>query len=162
MPTNTQVVAGLVLQPVPPDRECIQNLTQALQGAVDFLTVQINTQTIPGSPSGDSIAQQALQVAQLALSTATQALNAIPQTRSDTNLVLPTGDSTIALSWTDALPDTNYAIIGTYIGPAANAAQYYNFRIITGTQTVNGCQLKFENTPANFKFAYVIQAIKSA
>lgn len=162
MPTNSQVVAGLVAQTVPPDRECITNLTQVLQGAVDYLSVIVNTQTIPGSPGGDSIPQQALQVAQLALTTAQQAVAAIPQIRSDTAIALPTGDSTIALSWSDPLPDTNYMVIGTYIGSVANVGTYFCFRIIAGSQTVNGCQLRFENTPANYSFAYLVQAIKSA
>lgn len=162
MPTNSQVVAGLVAQTVPPDRECITNLTQVLQGAVDYLSVIVNTQTIPGSPGGDSIAQQALQVAQLALTTAQQAVAAIPPTRSDQAIALPTGDSTIALSWADPLPDTNYAVIGTYIGAAPSVATYYTYRIIDGTQTTTGVQIRFENTPANFKWTWVVQAIKSA
>lgn len=163
MPVNQQVVSALQKQDVPPDRECqIGSLTQILQGVVDFVTTVTSNSQIPGSPTGDSIAQQALQVANLALSTAQQALAAIPQTRSDTSIALPTGDSIIALSWATPLPDTNYAVIGTYIGSAANAAQYYNFRIIAGTQTVNGCQLKFENTPANFSFAYLVQQIRSS
>lgn len=164
MPTNTMVANALQLQAVPPDRECnIATLSQILQGAVDFLTIASQTQQInDGSSTANSIAQQALQVANLALSTAQAAVAAIPQTRSDVAIALPTGDSTIALSWSDALPDLNYVILGTYIGDTTNVGTYFNFRILTGTKTVNGCQLRFENTPANYSFQYLVQAIRTS
>lgn len=162
MPTNVQVVAALQAQNVPPDRECILNLTQVLQGVVDFVTLAVNTQQIPGSPTGDSVAQQALQVANLALATAQAAQAAVPQTRSNTAIALPTGDSTIALSWTEPLPDLNYMVLGTYIGAVTNVGTYFNFRIVAGSQTVNGCQVHFENTPANYSWAYLVQAIRTS
>ncbi len=162
MPVNTQVVAALQAQTVPPDRECITNLTQVLQGVVDYVTLAVNTQEIPGSPTGDSVAQQALQVANLALATAQAAQAAVPQTRSNAAIPLPTGDSTIALSWTEPLPDLNYMVLGTYIGAVPNVGTYFNFRIIAGSQTVNGCQIRFENTPTNYSWAYLVQAIRTS
>ncbi len=163
MALNQQVLNALQFSgPVPPDRECsIGTLTQILQGAVDFLLLATQTQQVPGSPTGDSIAQQALQVANTALAAAQAAVAAIPATRSDVAIALPTGDSTIALSWTNPMPDDQYVVIGTYIGGTPNVGTYFNFRIIDGTQTVNGVSLRFENTPANYKFQYCVQQVKT-
>jgi len=164
MPTNTTVLNALQFSgPVPPDRECsIGTLTQILQGAVDFLLLATQTQQVPGSPTGDSIAQQALQVANTALAAAQAAVAAIPATRSDVAVALPTGDSTLALSWTEPLADTNYVVLGTYIGSTTNVGTYFNFRVITGTQTINGCQVRFENTPAGYSWQYLVQAVMTS
>ncbi len=164
MPTNTTVLNALQFSgPVPPDRECsIGTLTQILQGAVDFLLLATQTQQVPGSSTGDSIAQQALQVANAALAAAQAAVAAIPPTRSDVAIALPTGDSTIALSWTEPLPDLNYVVLGTYIGGIPNVATYFNFRIIAGSKTLNGCQVRFENTPAGYSWQYLVQAVRTS
>lgn len=159
MPTNTQQVAALQAQQVPPDRECIQNLTSIIQGVVDFVSVVINTQQIPGSPTGDSVAQQALQVANAALAAAQAAVASQPARRSTQPVLQPAGDSVLPIVWTPAMPDTNYAVIVTYYGPNVAAGQYYGARVVDSSRTVNGCQIRLDNTPANTSVSVLIEAL---
>jgi len=159
MPLNSQVVAGLVAQPIPPDRECVVNMTAIAQAMVDFISVIVNTQTIPGAPTGDSIAQQALQVANLALTTAQQALAAIPARRSTPPVLQPAGDSVMPLVWSPAMPDTNYSVTVTYYGPNIAVGVFYAARVVDGSRTVDGCQIRLDNTPANTSVSVVVEAL---
>lgn len=159
MPTNTQVTAALQAQNVPPDRECVQNLTEVIQGVVDFVSIVTTAGETPGSPT-DSIAQQALQVANVALATANQALAATPNKRSSgVPLLISSGDSTLNISWSPAFPNTNYEVRGTYFGTNVPVAAFYAFRIVIGSQTVSGCTLRFDNTPVGSQFAWVVEAL---
>jgi hypothetical protein len=158
MPTNTQQLAGLVAQPVPPDRECVRNLTEILLGVQDFMQVLVNVFQSGGST--DSVAQQALEVANAALATAQQALAATPNRRtSGVPLAVPAGDSVMPISWSPAMPDADYEVRGTYYGTNVAVAAFYNFRVIDGSRTVNGCQIRFDNTPAATKFAWTVEAL---
>ncbi len=160
MPTNTQQVAAILAQSVPPDRECIHNLTEVLQGVVDFCSVVVNTQTIPGAPTGDSIAQQALQVAQLALSTAQQALNSIPVRRSSAApLPIPPGDQVMPITWSGPMPDTNYSVLIVFYGPNTPAGQFYGYRVVDATRTVDGVSVRLDNVPANTSVSFVVEAL---
>lgn len=159
MPTNTQVVAALQPQPVPPDRECVRNLTEVIAGVVDYISIVSQTAEISGG-TDNSVAQQALQTAGIALATAQQALAAAPNVRSSGEpLAISAGDSKLSISWSPAFPDTNYEVRGTYYGTDVAVASYYAFRVIEGSRTVNGCSLRFDNTPASTKFAWVAQAL---
>lgn len=166
MPTNTQVLNALQFSgPVPPDQECnIGTLTQILQGAVNFLTLATQTALLPGgSATGDSIAQQALQVANTALAAAQAAVAAQPATRNSlTPQALPTGDAAVPVTWTEAMPDTNYEVRITYYGTAVFPAAYFNWFVEDATRTVNGCTIRFNNTPANFKFSFVAQQLRTS
>lgn len=165
MPTNTQVLNALQFSgPVPPDRECdIGNLTQILQGAVDFLVLATQTALIPGGGSGDSVAAQALQVANAALAAAQAAVAAQPATRNSTTpQALPTGDSAVPVVWAEPMPDTNYEVRVTYYGTATFPTQYFNWFVEDATRTVNGCTIRFNNTPANFKFSFVAQQLRTS
>jgi hypothetical protein len=158
MPTNVQVTSALVAQAVPADRECIPNLSTVIQGVVDFVTVA--SQTTESGSTGDSIAQQALQVANTALAAAQAAQASIPQQRnSGTPVAIPTGDSAMPLTWSPAMPDTNYEVRGTYYGTTAFPASYFAFFVEDGSRTVNGCIIRLNNTPANFKFSWTVTAL---
>lgn len=158
MPTNTQVTSALVAQAVPADRECITNLSVVLAGVVDFVTVA--SQTTESGSTGDSIAQQALQVANAALAAAQAAQASIPQQRNSGEPgSIPTGDSAMPLTWTPAMPSTNYEVRGTYYGTNAYPIAFFAFHVEDGTRTVNGCTIRLSNTPANFKFSWVVTAL---
>ena len=156
------VVSALQKQDVPPDRECdISNLTEILQGVVDFVTVVTNqSQVNDGSGTSNAIAQQALQVANLALQTAQAAQAAIPQTRANqVPTPLPAVDSTVPLVWTEPLPNTNYSVSITYEGGTTFPTLYFNWYLEAASKTTTGCRIRFNNTPANFSFTYVVTSI---
>lgn len=160
MPTNVQVVAALEAHPAAPDQECIPGqMTLLAQKLAALLTVVSVTSEID-QQSTNSIAQQALETANIALTTAQQAIASIPQTRSSAEpLAITAGDSTLNITWNPAMPDTFYAVLGTYYGVNAAVAAYYNFRVVDGSRTVNGCQIRFDNTPANTKWSYLVYQI---
>lgn len=159
MPTNTSITAALQGQSVPPDRECVRNGSEIVQLVQDFVTVVSSTTDVSGG-TDNSIAQQALQVANIALATAQAAVAATPNKRtSGQPLAITAGDSTLNISWSPAMPDADYEIRGTYYGTNVAVAAFYNFRVIDGSRTVNGCQLRFDNTPAATKFAWIAEAL---
>ena len=159
MAVNTAVTSAIQAQAVPPDRECVTNLTEILAGVQDFASVVTVQGQTPGG-TDNSIAQQALQQSAIALSTAQQALAATPNKRtSGQPLAISTGDSTLAISWSPAMPDADYEVRGTYYGANVAAAAYYAFRVVDGSRTVNGCTIRFDNTPASTKFAWVVEAL---
>jgi hypothetical protein len=111
--------------------------------------------------SQNSIAQQALEQSAIALATAQQALAAQPDTRSSgaSPIAIQSGDSQLAITWTPAMPDTNYIVLGCYYAPGTPIAAYYNWHVVDATQTVNGCSLRFDNTPAGARFAYIVRSL---
>jgi hypothetical protein len=123
-----------------------------------FLSVLSTTSEIDTSAQ-DSIAQQALEQSGIALATAQQALAATPNVRSNGPFAIATGDSALNINWSPAFPNTNYSIFGTYYGTTAYPGQYFAFHIVDGSRTVTGCELRFNNTPAGFKFAWVASAL---
>lgn len=159
MPANTQVTAALQAQNVPPDRECPRSLTEILAGVVDYVSIVSQTAEVSGG-TDNSVAQQALQIATIALATAQQALAAAPNVRSSGEpLAITAGDSKLSISWSPAFADTNYEVRGTYYGTDVAIGLFYAFRVIEGTHTVNGCSIRLDNTPASTKFAWVAQAL---
>lgn len=160
MPTNTQLVASLTPQTVPPDLVCVPgDMNLLLPLIAQFLAVNATTAEVDQN-STNSIAQQALETANIALTTAQAALAAIPATRSSGEpLAVTAGDSTLNISWAPAMPNTSYEVRGTYYGANVAVAAYYAFRVIDGSRTVNGCTLRFDNTPASTKFAWVAQQL---
>lgn len=160
MPTNTQQVAALEAHAVPPDLECVPGQMTALLALVaQYLSVVSVTSEID-QQSGNSIAQQALETANIALTNAQQAIDSIPQTRSSqTPIAIAAGDSALNISFSVPMPDTNYEFRGTYYGTAAYPTLFFGFHVEESTRTVNGCTIRFSNTPSNFKFAWVAQQL---
>lgn len=159
--TNTQIVAALEAHEVPPDLECVPGqMTILLARIAQFLSVVSVTSEID-QQSTNSIAQQALETANIALATAQQAIAAIPQERSSEEpIAITAGDSTLNIAFGVAMPDTNYQVTGTYYGTNVAVGAYYNFRVIDGSRTVNGCQLRFDNTPASTKFSWQVRQLR--
>lgn len=158
MPTNTQVVAALQPGTVPADQECIPgNMTELLQRIAAYMGIASTVQQISGGTT-DSVAAQALQQANIAIATAQDAQDRIPERRSSRTLApLNTGDNVVPITWQPDMPSTNYEVRVTLYGPNAAAAQFYGFRVIDGSRTVGGCQVIFDNMPATTQFAWVVE-----
>jgi len=161
MPSNTQVVAALEAHEAAPDQECVPgNMTELAARIAALLSVVSVTSEID-QQSTNSIAQQALETANIALTTAQQAMAAIPQERSSGEpIAITAGDSTLNIAFGVPMPDTNYQVTGTYYGVNVAVAAFYNFRVIDGSRTVSGCQLRFDNTPASTKFAWQVRELR--
>lgn len=162
MPVNTQTVAAIESLPVPPDLECVPgNMTVLLARAAQFLRVVSVTAEID-QQSTNSIAQQALELAQIALNTAQAAAASVAQKRSNgAPQDVTAGDSVFPISWTTAMPNTNYEVRATIYGPNSAAAAYYGMRVVDGTRTVNGVSLRLDNFPANSKLSWVVESLPS-
>jgi hypothetical protein len=158
MPTNTSITSAIKANTVPPDRNCPRDGQAMVDLVQDFCTIQ-STTTQSGGGTTDSVAQQALQQSAIALATAQQALAAAPNVRSGGPIAIPVGDSQITITWSPAMPDTNYAVLGTYYGPGTHPAAFYCFQVVDGSRTVDNCKVSFENTPANFKWAFVVMEL---
>jgi len=156
MALNNAVTASLVLlTDPPPDAQCVQSLTEILNGAVNYLSVEI-TNPAEVASDGSSIANQALQVANTALATAQATAASIPARRAATEpFSIPTGDSLLSLTWSPAMPDDKYFVQVAFYGPAATTGNY-SWAVVDTSRTVDGCQIRLNNIPANFKLAWVV------
>lgn len=154
MPTNTEIVASLVAGTVPPDRDCIKTGQEVVNLVQDFVSVQSGTSSGDGSTPNDSVAEQALNTANTALSAVQELTAAQKETRSSGLITIPTGDSNFSYSWTPPMPSTDYDIFVTYYAGAAGfvaSNSLYNFRVLESSITVSGVNIIFDNTPANTK-----------
>lgn len=159
MPTNTAVTSSLIWRDVPPDLVCIPGDMNLLGGRLaDFLSVVTVQGQTPGGPT-DSIAQQALETANISLATSQQALAATPNIRSNGPFSVMAGDSPLQVSWSPAFANTNYAVFGTFYGGQVHPGAYFAFHVVEASRTVNGCEIRFQNVPASFKFAWVAMAL---
>lgn len=138
---------------VPTDRECqISNLTDIIQGVVDYTTIASTNPDGSVTPPDDSVAQQALSTANAALALAQSLQAAQKETRSLAPQAIPTGDSTYSFAWNPALPDTDYDIELTfYAGAVGHPSAYYGWRVLESSITVNGFSVLLDNIPANTK-----------
>ena len=161
MATNTQIVASLGWTDAPPDLACIPgDLNQLGRVMAQFFNVNSVTSELD-TGSQNSIAQQALEQSAIALATAQQALAAQPNTRSSGNdpIAIQPGNSILTIPLSPVMPDTNYIVLGCYYAPDTPIGTYYNWHVITGTQQVGSCTIRFDNTPDNTKFAYIVRSL---
>lgn len=134
-------------------------MTELLARIAQFLSVVSVTSEVD-QQSTNSIAQQALETANIALTTAQQAIASIPQKRtSEEPIAVTAGDSTLNIAFGIAMPDTNYEVRLTYYGANVAVGVFYAFRVVDGSRTVNGCNIRLDNTPANTKVAWVVEQI---
>jgi hypothetical protein len=137
-------------------------MTELAQRLAALLTVVSVTSEID-QQSTNSIAQQALETANIALATAVQAQNSIPQKRTNgAPQDVTDGDSVFPISWTVPMPNTNYEVRVTWYGPNLAATAYYGMRVIDGTRTLNSVSLRLDNMPANTKIAWVVEQLPTA
>lgn len=160
MPANTAITGALTEQPVPPDRECVANLSQIIAGVVAFTQVSI-TQVAQQGGTGNSEAAQALNVANTALALAQSVQASIPQRRANSAPEpAASGDSTVSITWNPPMPDTLYTVMLSFFGPVTAGSTNWSWCVVDGSQTENGCQLRLANVPANFNFTWVVQDLQ--
>jgi hypothetical protein len=165
MALNTGITASLVLlTDPPPDAQCVTNLSEILQGAANYLTVEI-TNPAEVASDGSSIANQALNLANVALATAQETAASIPERRAATEPFSipggsPTVDSLLSLTWSPSMPDANYFVQVAFYGPAGTTGNY-SWAVVDTSRTVDGCQIRLNNIPANFKLAWVVEDLQT-
>lgn len=161
MALNTGITASLVLlTDPPPDAQCVTNLSEILQGAANYLTVEI-TNPAEVASDGSSIANQALNLANVALATAQETAASIPARRASSEPIsLPSGDPVVSISWTPEMPDDKYFVQVCFYGPNV-AGVNFAWWVIDASRTVSGCQMKFNNIPVNFKYSWVVQDLQT-
>lgn len=156
MATNEEITSSLVAGNVPPDRECVTNLSSIIAGVQDFMSIQAG----PGgdvTPPNNSIAEQALNTANTAIAQVAALTGQLKERRTLTPTPVPTGDSTFAFSWNPAMPSTDYDVLVTlYAGTTTHPAAYYGFRILESSITTTGVQVLFDNIPASTKAAVLV------
>lgn len=154
MATNSQNTFPLVASAVPADRQCVQNLSDILQGAVDFLMVQgLGGNAGSSFPSQDTLGQQALQLAQQVQAQIAGIIASLPTFRtSTTNSPIPDGTNEIGITWTTPLPGTNYSVFFGFqaLTGGAISASFFAY-VVAGSQTTTGCTVHFEGAPATSK-----------
>lgn len=155
MPTNTEITQSIVAGTVPADRNCPKNGQDVVNLVQDFCSIQSGASSGSGDPNpNNSIAEQALNTANTALSAVQELQAEQKEVRTSGLISIPSGDSNFAYSFTPPMPSTDYDIQVTYYAGAAGfIATYYGNRILESSISVNGFNIIFDNTPANTKVA---------
>lgn len=152
MAQNETIALALEAQPVPPDRECVRNLSEILKGVQDLMLVIGDGSSQPGQifPSAVVIAEKALALAEEAVTEVNALSEKIPERRTSGGLItVPTGDSTVPISWSPSFVDTTYEVRVVFYGSAANSGAAFSYRVIDGSMAVDGCQVKLLNLTAD-------------
>ncbi len=159
MPTNTQINLSIVAGTVPPDRECVKNLTEVLQGVQDFAYVSEGTSTGDGGSGSDSVAEQALNTANTALAAVQEVQAAQKQVRSSGLIPVTNSNSNFTFSFTTPMPSTAYFIqTMLYAGATGVTTDRCVIRVLESSITVNGFTLLLDDIPSNHKIAiYVVE-----
>lgn len=163
MAQNETIALALEAQPVPEDRQCVRNLSEILKGVQDYVSVIGDGTSQPGQifPSAVVIAQQALALAEEAIADVAALEARVPVRRTSAGLItVPVGDSTLPISWSPSFPNTNYEVRVVFYGTAANSGADATYRVIDGTQSVDGVQVKLLNlTAQTTKISWVVEAL---
>jgi len=154
MPTNTEILSSIVAGTVPPDRNCPKNGNDVVQLVQDFCLIQSSTSSGEPTNPGDSVAEQALNTANTALAAVQELQAAQKEVRSSGLIPVPTGDSNFSYAFGTPMPSVDYDVFVTYFaGAAAFSGTFFNFSVLESSMTINGLNIIFNNTPANFKVA---------
>lgn len=154
MPTNTQITSSLVAGSVPPDLNCPKSGQDVVNLVAAVMSIQTSTPTDEPSGPDNSIAEQALNTANIALAGVQSLQSEKKEVRSSGIISIPSGDSNFSFTFQPPMPSTDYDIAVTYYaGSAGFIAAFYNYRVLESSLSVNGFNLIFDNTPANTKIA---------
>lgn len=163
MAQNETISLALEAQPIPEDRECVRNLSEIVKGVQDYVQVIGDGSSQPGQifPSAVVIAEKALALAEQAIEDVEALTLRVPERRtSGTLITVPTGDSTLPISWSPSLPSTSYEVRVVFYGSSANSGAAFSYRVIDGTQSVDGVQVKLLNLTADTtKVSWVVEAL---
>lgn len=166
MAVNQAQIAVLESRPVPPDLQC--HLPQETADAiaqtirVTGLASQIASPSGVTQPVTNNISQQALALAQenqtrLATVEGNQIERRVVANKNN----VPSGDSVQAYAISPAMPTDQYEVRVMYYGASNHPSSYYGWRIVTGTQTVNGFSISYDKTPNNTLVTVVVEALQS-
>lgn len=163
MAQNETISLTLEAQPVPEDRQCVRNLSDILQGVQDYVLVIGDGSSQPGQvfPSAVVIAERALALAEEAKADVVELATKVPDRRTSGGLVtVPTGDSTLPISWTPALQSTSYEVRITFYGNNTGAGASFAYRVVDGSQTTSGVQVRLLNLTADTtKVSWVVEML---
>lgn len=163
MAQNETISLALEAQPIPEDRECVRNLSEIVKGVQDYVQVIGDGSSQPGQifPSAVVIAEKALALAEEAIADVEALTLRVPERRTSGTLInVPTGDSTLPISWSPSMPSTTYEVRVVFYGSSANSGAAFSYRVIDGTQGVDGVQVKLLNLTADTtKVAWVVEAL---
>lgn len=161
MSSNSVTQAALVPQPVPPDAECVNTLSQIVAGVCAYTSISGLASQVGGQgvvPS-NNVANQALTIANQALAAVNALALRVPTYRGSPNQIgIIAGDSVQTLTWTD-LGTTNYVLSLTLYGPSGHPGAYYNWRAVDGSQSSTGISISFDNIPSGFSFSWLVSTI---
>jgi len=161
MAQNETISLALEAQPVPEDRQCVRDGSEIVKLVQDYVQVIGDGSSQPGQifPSAVVIAERALANSEEALTEVNTLSQKIPERRtSGGTITVPTGDSTLPISWSPEMPSTNYEVRVVFYGVATSAGDTFCYRVVDGSQTVSGCQIRLLNLTANTtKISWVVE-----
>jgi hypothetical protein len=159
---NQAQIASLVARPVPPERECVTDLTSIVAGVVDFTYVGGLASQI-ASPTGvtpvtNNIGQQALTLAQANLVQITALESKTVERRVVTRRTpVPTGDSIQSYAISPAMPSADYEVRVSIYGDTTHPTAYFGWRVVSGTQEETSFDVSFENMKAGSLVTIVVE-----
>lgn len=163
---NQAQIASLIARPVPPERECVTDLTSIVAGVVDFTYVAGLASQI-ASPTGvtpvtNNVGQQALTLAQANLVQITALENKTVERRVATRRTpIPVGDSIVTYSIDPPMPSADYEVRVSYYGDSTHPSSYYGWRVVSGTQEESSFDVSFENSKAGMLVTIVVEELKN-
>lgn len=163
MPTNSSAAYYLDFNPVPEDRECASTVTEFLQAMKDFgFVAGLASSVLGGATPSTNNQTAALQAEVNTLKERVSELESqIPDRRvAAVDVALAAGDSVQALTWAPAFETTKYEVRVTLKGASSHPSAYYGWRVVSGTNTLTGVQLVFDNIPANATFSAVVETLE--
>lgn len=152
MPTNTAINSSIVAGSVPPDRNCPRTGQEVIELVQDFCSIQSVSEA--GGGTDNSIAEQALNTANTALAEVQSLQAAQKEVRTMDPQPVQSGDSQFNFALVPPMPSTDYDVSVTYYaGASGYVAQFYGWRILESSLTVNSLTVVLDNTPANTKIS---------
>ena len=163
MAQNETIALALEAQPIPEDRECVRNGSEIAKLVQDFVQVIGSGDSQPGQifPSAVVIAEKALAQAEQAQKDVIALAARVPQRRTSGGLInISSGDSTVALAWTPSFEGTGYEVRVVFYGNGTSLGDNFAYRVIDGTQSVDGVQIRLFNANANTtKISWVVEML---
>lgn len=151
--TNQAQIAVLESTPVPQDLLCVlpQATADAVAKTIKVSGLASQVQGAAGvTPVTNNVGQQALTLAQQNAQDLSTLSEKTLQTRVlATRQNVVAGDSIQVFGISPAMPTTEYILLVNFNGPTTHPSDYYNWRIVNGTQSTNSVSISFDNAPSS-------------
>lgn len=175
MPTNTVVVASFDMGPVPPDRECVNTLTEIGIGLRDYafitglassLGTAFPTPTVgnTGIPTTNNQAALALEKAQEALDRLNEFGSIRVRRNSTSRIPLKVGSSVIPITFAE-MPSIVYEVRITLwstdelFGEGTGGARP-TWTVVSGSETLTRVMLNFIDIRTNMSFTWCCESLE--